>query len=70
MDVWRRCRSIEQRDVEKFGSFLVESDLGGNSLFDRETAKIAPGLDQLYAETRPAMLRRHGETDDKTEEVI
>jgi L(+)-tartrate dehydratase beta subunit len=57
-------------DVEKFGPFLVESDLDGNSLFERENAKIAPGLDKLYSGTRPATLRRYGETDDKTEEVI
>ena len=57
-------------DVEKLGPFLVESDFAGNSLFERENAKIAPGLDQLYAGTRPATLRRYGETDDKTEEVI
>ena len=57
-------------DVENFGPFLVESDLSGNSLFERENAKIAPGLERLYAGTRPATLRRYGETDDKTEEVI
>jgi L(+)-tartrate dehydratase beta subunit len=57
-------------DVEKFGPFLVESDLSGNSLFERENAKIAPGLERLYAGTKPATLRRYGETDDKTEEVI
>src|SRR5262245_26128669 len=57
-------------DVEKFGPFLVESDLAGNSLFERENARIAPGLDKLYAGTRPAILRRYGETDDKTEEMI
>jgi len=57
-------------DVENFGPFLVESDLDGNSLFERENAKIAPGLDKLYAGTRPATLRRYGETDDKTDEVI
>src|SRR3954469_6353526 len=51
-------------DVEKFGPFLVESDLAGNSLFERENAKIAPGLEKLYAGTRPATLRRYGETDD------
>ena len=38
-------------DVEKFGPFLVESDLAGNSLFERENAKIAPRL--------RATLRRH-----------
>src|SRR3984957_6587049 len=57
-------------DVENFGPFLVESDLAGNSLFERENAKIAPGLEKHYAGTRPATLRRYGETDDKTEEVI
>ena len=57
-------------DVENFGPFLVESDLAGNSLFERENAKIAPGLARLYEGTRPATMRRYGETDDKTEEVI
>ena len=36
-------------EVEKFGPFLVESDLDGNSLFERENAKIAPGIERLYA---------------------
>ena len=57
-------------DVENFGPFLVESDLAGNSLFERENAKIAPGLEKLYAGTKSAIMRRYGETDDKTEEVI
>jgi L(+)-tartrate dehydratase beta subunit len=57
-------------DVEKFGPFLVESDLEGSSLFERENAKIAPGLAQLYEGTQPATMRRYGETDDKTKEVI
>jgi L(+)-tartrate dehydratase beta subunit len=57
-------------DVEKFGPFIVESDLDGNSLFERENARIAAGLDKLYAGTRPATMRRFGETDDKTQEVI
>jgi L(+)-tartrate dehydratase beta subunit len=57
-------------DVEHFGPFLVESDLDGHSLFERENAKIAPGIARLYEGTRPATLRRYGETDDKTEEVM
>jgi L(+)-tartrate dehydratase beta subunit len=57
-------------DVERFGPFLVESDLDGKSLFERENARIAPGIERLYAGTRPATLRRYGETADKTEEVI
>src|SRR5205085_381897 len=57
-------------EVESFGPFLVESDLAGNSLFESENAKVAPGLERHYAGTKPATLRRYGETDDKTEEVI
>jgi L(+)-tartrate dehydratase beta subunit len=57
-------------DVRDFGPFLVESDLAGNSLFERENAKIAPGFARLYEGTRPATLRRYGETEDKAEEII
>ena len=57
-------------DVEKFGPFIVESDLDGNSLFERENAKIASGIERVYEGTRPATMRRYGETDDKTKEVI
>lgn len=64
------AQAIWVLDVEKFGPFLVESDLQGNSLFERENEKIAPGLEKLYEGTRPATLRRYGETDDKRDEVI
>ncbi|MGE3066396.1 MAG: fumarate hydratase C-terminal domain-containing protein [Hyphomicrobiaceae bacterium] len=57
-------------DVENFGPFIVEGDLAGNSLFERENAKIAPLLEKSYAGTRPATMRRFGETDDKTDEII
>lgn len=57
-------------EVETFGPFLVESDLAGNSLFERENAKIAPGIERLYAGTRPPALHRFGETDDRSDEVI
>ncbi len=57
-------------DVEGFGPFIVESDLDGNSLFERENAKIAPRIEKLYAGTKPATLHRYGETDDKTKELI
>jgi len=49
---------------------LVESDLAGASLFERENAKIAPNIAKLSAGTKPATMRRYGETDDKTEDVI
>jgi L(+)-tartrate dehydratase beta subunit len=57
-------------DVENFGPFIADSDLAGNSLFERENAKIAPNIEKLYAGTKPATMRRYGETDDKTDEVI
>jgi L(+)-tartrate dehydratase beta subunit len=64
------AQAIWVLDVERFGPFLVESDLDGRSLFERENARINPGLDKLYAGTRPATLRRFGETDDKSDEII
>ncbi len=64
------AQAIWVLDVERFGPFLVESDLQGNSLFERENAKIAAGVGQLYEGTRPATLKRYGETDDKTDELI
>lgn len=64
------AQAIWVLDVERFGPFLVESDLDGRSLFERENARINPGLDKLYAGTRPATLRRFGETDDKSDEMI
>ena len=54
----------------KFGPFAVESGSVGNPPFARENAKIAPGLERLYAGARPATLRRPGETDDQTKEVV
>jgi L(+)-tartrate dehydratase beta subunit len=57
-------------EVENFGPFLVDSDVAGNSLFERENAKLAPGIAKLYAGSEPPILGRYGETDDKTDEVI
>lgn len=64
------AQAIWVLDVENFGPFLVESDLGGNSLFERENAKIAPGLERLYAGTKPPALHRFGETDKHEDELI
>ena len=57
-------------DVENFGPFIVESDLEGSSLFERENARIAGSLDKVYEGTRPAVLKRFGETDDRSDELI
>lgn len=71
---WLREHGIAQAmwifEVENFGPFLVESDLAGNSLFERENEKISKNLPQLYEGTKPAIMRRYGETDDRSEELI
>lgn len=57
-----RCR--------KMGPFIVASDLDGNCLFERENERISENLKQVYAGTRPATLKRFGETDDRSDELI
>lgn len=57
-------------EVENFGPFIVESDMNGDSLFERENAKIAKGLAKAYEGTKPAVLKRFGETDDRADELI
>ncbi len=57
-----RCR--------RMGPFIVASDLDGNCLFERENAKIAKNLERVYEGTRPAVLKRFGETDDREDELI
>ena len=56
--------------VEKFGPLIVESDLAGNSLFEAQNAQINQRIEKLYEGLKEPALRRHGETDDKTEELI
>src|SRR5499425_3229106 len=50
---WREELGLAQAiwvlEVENFGPFIADSDLAGNSLFERENAKIAPNIDRLYA---------------------
>lgn len=71
---WREELGLAQAiwviEVENFGPFIVESDLEGNSLFERENAKIAANLEKVYEGTRPAVLKRFGETDDRKDELI
>jgi L(+)-tartrate dehydratase beta subunit len=71
---WREQLGLAQAiwviEVENFGPFIVESDLDGNSLFERENAKVAANLAKVYEGTRPAVLKRFGETDDREEELI
>ena len=57
-------------DVKQMGPFMVESDLMGNSLFERENKKVAEGIGKLYEGTKPATLKRYGETDNRSDELI
>ena len=57
-------------EVERFGPFLVESDLEGNSLFEGHNRAINPRIEQLYAGLKHPALRRYGETTSREDEVI
>ena len=57
-----RCKNM--------GPFIVASDHHGNCLFERENERISKNLHKVYEGTRPATLKRFGETDDKSEELI
>jgi len=57
-------------NCENMGPFIVASDMQGNCLFERENEKISQGLEKVYAGTKPAVLKRFGETDDRRDELI
>ena len=71
---WRKelglAKAMWVIEVENFGPFIVESDRQGNSLFERENAKIATYIEATYEGTKPAVLKRFGETDDRKDELI
>lgn len=71
---WRKELGLAQAmwaiEAENMGPFIVASDLAGNCLFERENERIAAGIAKAYEGTRPAVLKRYGETDDRTDEVI
>jgi len=54
----------------KMGPFIVASDLDGNCLFERENAQIARNIEKAYEGTKPAVLKRYGESDDRSDELI
>ncbi|MCL2894788.1 fumarate hydratase C-terminal domain-containing protein [Brenneria tiliae] len=57
-------------EVERFGPFIVESDLRGNSLFEQHNQIINAGIDALYQGLKPPTLHRYGETDDRRQELM
>ncbi|UWR24312.1 fumarate hydratase C-terminal domain-containing protein [Sulfitobacter sp. S190] len=54
----------------RMGPFIVASDMNGDCLFERENAKIAENIGRVYEGTKPAVMKRYGETDDRSDEVI
>ncbi len=54
----------------RMGPFIVASDMEGNCLFERENERISKNLHKAYEGTKPATLKRFGETDDKSDELI
>ncbi len=57
-------------DVADFGPLIVDGDARGNSLFERENAKINGRIDELYTGLKAPSLRRYGETANRDDEVI
>ncbi len=55
---------------KRMGPFIVASDMNGDCLFERENAKIAETIEQVYEGTKPAVMKRYGESDDRRDEMI
>lgn len=55
---------------KRMGPFIVASDMNGDCLFERENAKIAENIERVYEGTKPAVMKRYGETNDRSDEVI
>ncbi|MGI9336391.1 MAG: fumarate hydratase C-terminal domain-containing protein [Gammaproteobacteria bacterium] len=56
--------------VKRFGPFLVDSDLEGNSLFAQQGELVNRNVESLYAGLKVPALHRYGETDDRKDELI
>ncbi len=57
-------------EVEKFGPFIVDSDLDGNSLFAAQGELVNQNIESLYDGLKKPTLHRYGETDDRTDELM
>jgi len=64
------AQAIWVLEVKRFGPFLVESDVHGNSLFEQSKLEIDKNIETLYAGLKEPALRRYGETSDRTDEVV
>ena len=57
-------------EVERFGPLLVDSDVEGNSLFERNNREINAKLGRLYEGLKKPILSRFGETDERSDDLI
>lgn len=57
-------------EVQRFGPFIVDGDLAGNSLFASQNAQVNAGIDKLYEGLKKPALHRFGETDDRSREIM
>lgn len=57
-------------EVERFGPFIVDSDLQGNSLFAQQNEQINRNIEKLYEGLEKPVLHRYGETDDRKDELL
>jgi L(+)-tartrate dehydratase beta subunit len=64
------AQAIWVLEVENFGPFLVESDLQGNSLFERENRKTAAQVKEAFKGLKEPALKRYGETTSREDEVV
>ena len=64
------AQAIWVLDVENFGPFLVECDLQGNSLFERENRKTNEKVSAAFEGLREPALKRYGETTSREDEVV
>lgn len=64
------AQAIWVLEVENFGPFLVESDLQGNSLFERENRKTNAQVKEAFKGLKEPALKRYGETTSREDEVV
>jgi L(+)-tartrate dehydratase beta subunit len=64
------AQAIWVLEVENFGPFLVECDLQGNSLFERENRKTNAQVKEAYKGLKEPALKRYGETTSREDEVV
>jgi len=57
-------------EVNRFGPFLVDSDLAGNSLFAAQGDIVNKNIESLYEGLEKPTLQRYGETDDRKDELL